>query len=206
MAAPKVFISYSHDSPEHKAWALNLATNLRNNGVDAILDQWDLVFGQDVSVFMQDGIVSADRVLMICSEQYVIKAEAGVGGVGFERLIVTAEVVQSIDTKKFIPLVRGNISNKKIPVFLGPRLYIDFSDDANFTSKMDDLLRELLGAPALTKPPVGPNPFSGETQKTVEPMRDVGPTGVTKTGVQILSDNWFEKERTKCYGDSAFNS
>ena len=121
MAAPKVFISYSHDSPEHKAWALNLATNLRNNGVDAILDQWDLVFGQDVSVFMQDGIVSADRVLMICSEQYVIKAEAGVGGVGFERLIVTAEVVQSIDTKKFIPLVRGNISNKKIPVFLGLR-------------------------------------------------------------------------------------
>lgn len=197
MIVPKVFISYSHDSPEHKAWALKLATDLRSNGVDAILDQWDLVFGQDVSAFMQDGIVSADRVLMICSEQYVIKAEAGVGGVGFERLIVTAEVVQSIDTKKFIPIVRGNTVARKIPVFLGPRLYVDFSDDANYTSKMDELLRELLGAPVLTKPPVGLNPFSGETPKTVQPMREAGPTGVTKNGTQILSDKWFENEQTK---------
>ncbi len=44
---PKVFISYSHDSDEHKKWVLNLATKLRRHGVDAILDQWDLRIGQD---------------------------------------------------------------------------------------------------------------------------------------------------------------
>jgi hypothetical protein len=98
MAAPKAFISYSHDSPEHKAWALKLGSDLRAKGIDVVLDQWDLVPGQDVSLFMQKGIAEADRALMICSANYVQKAEAGVGGVGFERLIVTAEVIQSIDT------------------------------------------------------------------------------------------------------------
>ena len=105
MKAPSVFISYSHDSEDHKGWVLRLATHLRERGVDATLNQWELVPGQDVVAFMQKGILEADRVLLVCSSNYVSKAEAGSGGVGFERLIVTAEVVQNIDTKKFIPLV-----------------------------------------------------------------------------------------------------
>src|SRR4051794_3888038 len=104
MPAPKVFISYSHDSSDHKAWALRVATSLRDFGIDATLDQWDLVPGQDVSAFMVDGIRTADRVVMICTGTYVAKAEAGKGGVGYERLIVTAEVVAKIDTIKFIPI------------------------------------------------------------------------------------------------------
>jgi histidyl-tRNA synthetase len=39
MSAPSVFISYSHDSAEHKAWVLKLATDLRAAGIDASLDQ-----------------------------------------------------------------------------------------------------------------------------------------------------------------------
>lgn len=195
MSAPKVFLSYSHDSPEHKEWVLKLATDLRNNGVDATLDQWELVPGQDVTAFMQNGIVSADRVLMVCSDTYVSKAEAGVGGVGFERLIVTAEVVQSIDTKKFIPLVRGNSGATKVPRFLGPRLYIDFTDDTAYLAKREELLRELLGAPAAVKPPLGASPFSGEAPKGEEPMRVTGPTGITKSGAPVLSEGWFESER-----------
>ena len=42
MPEPVVFVSYSHDSEAHKAWVLKLATDLRSNGVDAILDVWDL--------------------------------------------------------------------------------------------------------------------------------------------------------------------
>ena len=106
MGTPKIFISYSHDSPEHKDWVLQLATDLRKNSVDASLDQWDLSLGQDVAAFMQKGIIESDRVLLICSENYVARAESGLGGVGYERLIVTADVVQNIDTKKFIPVVR----------------------------------------------------------------------------------------------------
>src|SRR5215510_7410388 len=39
---PKVFISYSHDSTPHKRWVSELATQLQNNGIDTILDQWEL--------------------------------------------------------------------------------------------------------------------------------------------------------------------
>lgn len=92
MRAPKVFVSYSHDSPDHKKWTLKLATDLRGHGIDVTLDQWDLAPGQDVSMFMQKGISGSDRVLMICSAAYVEKAEAGTGGVGFERLIVTQKL------------------------------------------------------------------------------------------------------------------
>src|ERR1051326_4248455 len=77
--APKAFISYSHDSPEHEQWVLRLASDLRSMGVDVVLDQWDLVPGQDVSMFMQRGIAEADRVVLVCSSRYVSKSDAGIG-------------------------------------------------------------------------------------------------------------------------------
>lgn len=186
MSAPKVFISYSHDSQEHKTWVLKLAEDLRKNGVDASLDQWDLVPGQDIAAFMQRGIIDSDRVLLICTNTYVQKAEAGSGGAGYERLIITADLVQKIDTKKFIPIVRNNNLITKVPSFLGPRLHIDFSDDMLYEERIEDLLRELLGAPALEKPPLGSNPFSGHPTRTVAPARQAGPTGVTPEGVRVF--------------------
>jgi hypothetical protein len=90
--APKVFISYSHDTEAHDKWVLDLASDLRKNGVDAVLDQWDLSLGQDTSMFMQRGILDSDRVILVCTDRYVTRAEGGTGGVGYERLVVTAEV------------------------------------------------------------------------------------------------------------------
>ena len=192
---PSVFISYSHDSAEHKAWALKLATDLRNSGIDATIDQWDLVPGQDVAAFMQRGITTTDRVLLLCSDIYVGKADGGHGGVGYERLIVTAEVVEAIETKKFIPLVRNNPNKTKTPKFLGPRFYIDFSVDADYSLSLEALCREVLGEPANKKPPLGINPFSGEIPKAVEPVRAVGLTGAGATGESVLSGTWFESQR-----------
>jgi hypothetical protein len=36
---PTVFISYSHDSIEHKKWVLNLANKFRNDAIEVKLDQ-----------------------------------------------------------------------------------------------------------------------------------------------------------------------
>lgn len=189
MTPPKVFISYSHDSEVHKDWVRTFATDLRNGGIDAILDQWRLKPGQDIAAFMQHGIIDSDRVLLVCSEEYVRKAEGGAGGVGYERLIVTAELVANIDTRKFIPLLRNNPS-ERLPVFLGPRLFIDFSKDDLYTSRLDQVLRELLGAPSSVEPPIGPNPFSGASPPKHLP-RSVGPTGLAPSGAPVLEDQWF---------------
>ncbi|HRD65515.1 MAG TPA: toll/interleukin-1 receptor domain-containing protein [Candidatus Competibacter sp.] len=82
---PKVFISYSHDSTEHKRWVLEFATTLRQRGVDAILDQWELKPGDDLPHFMETQLDQADFALMICTQKYVAKANAGAGGVGYEK-------------------------------------------------------------------------------------------------------------------------
>lgn len=194
MAAPTVFISYSHDSPAHKAWVLRLASDLQSNGVEVTLDQWDLRLGQDLSMFMQRGISASDRVLLVCTETYVEKAEAGTGGVGYERLIVTAEVVASIDTRKFVPIVRDNLRPIKVPAFLGPRLYADFSDDAQYNAQLETLLRDLLNNPMAAKPPLGSSPFSGEAAPPSVPARAVGSTGLTGSGIRLLDEGWFEGE------------
>lgn len=196
--APKAFISYSHDNSKHSSWVLTLATDLRAVGVDVVLDQWDLVPGQDITLFMQKGISSADRVILVCSSPYVSKAEEGKGGVGFERLIVTGEVVKSIDTIKFIPILRGNDSAKKLPSFLGPRLYIDFSNDADYQVKLVELARQIHGAPAISRPSLGPNPFSGALANV---KSDASlPVGALSPKEKSLSNEWFKQEAGRARG------
>ncbi len=156
---PKVFISYSHDSPEHKQWVSELAAQLRRNGIDAILDQWDLGLGDDVTRFMERGIVDADRVLVICTDKYVSKANADEGGVGYERMIVNSELVQNLGTDKFIPIIRQASGKEKTPTFLGTRVYADFRNDNQFDAECEKLIRELHEMPIIEKPPLGKSPF-----------------------------------------------
>ena len=40
MSTTRVFISYSHDSPEHKTRVLEFAQALRRDGIDVELDQF----------------------------------------------------------------------------------------------------------------------------------------------------------------------
>ena len=171
---PKVFISYSHDNPDHKKWVAELAIKLAENGIDTILDQWDLSPGDDLAAFMERGVTEVDRVLVICSSNYVSKANAGVGGVGYEKMIVNSELVNNLGTNKFIPIIRENADEQKIPKFFGARLYIDFIDDASFDNTFEELLRELHSEPVLKKPAIGKNPFSksplGAETKPVEKM------------------------------------
>ena len=195
--APKAFISYSHDSLAHKDWVLKLGSDLRARGVDVVLDQWDLVAGQDVSLFMQRGISEADRVIMVCSSAYVTKSEQGVGGVGYERLIVTAEVVNSIDTVKFIPILRGVGRSKRTPSFLGPRVYIDFENDSEYELKLIELARQIHSAPAISKPPLGTNPFSGAP---ITSMVTINPANAPVTVDKSLNDRWFSDEKARAQG------
>ena len=42
---PTCFLSYSWDSDEHREWVRALATRLREDGVEALLDQFQLAPG-----------------------------------------------------------------------------------------------------------------------------------------------------------------
>ena len=174
MSIPKVFVSYSHDSLEHKKWVLDLATKLRNNGVDASLDQWDLQPGDDLPAFMERNLSAADRVLMVCTTPYVEKANSGKGGVGYEKMIITSDLMQNIDSRKIIPVIRQHGSSD-VPTFLKSKLYLDFSRSDQMEFSFDELVRTIHGKPLFEKPPIGHNPFQPKTEdlpeKTGDPIR-----------------------------------
>jgi hypothetical protein len=155
---PRVFISYSHDSEEHKDWIRQLAERLTVDGVSVVLDQWEIGPGHDVTAFMERGLTDSDWVLIICTEDYVRKANTLKGGVGYERMIVTAEVAGNLETNKFIPVLRTERS-ESIPRFLGARIYVDLRGDGINDREYDLLLRALHGMPRHAKPEVGQNPF-----------------------------------------------
>ena len=90
----RVFISYSHDSQDHKDWVRGLGEYLTHNGIEVLLDQWDVAFGDDLAAFMEKGIRKTDRVIMVCTDAYIGKANNGTGGVGYEKTIATAEILR----------------------------------------------------------------------------------------------------------------
>jgi len=156
---PIVFISYSHDSEDHLSWVLQLATRLRSNGVDVKLDRWDLKFGSSLTNFMDQGLSSSRRVLCICSDKYVQKANSGLGGVGYEKQIISSEFLSDTNKEWVLPVIRNNPSDKKLPTFLSGRLYLDFDNEEEYESNYESIIRDLLDFPLLERPPIGQNPF-----------------------------------------------
>jgi TIR domain len=171
---PKVFISYSHDSEPHKDWVLRLATRLVANGVDVVLDQWDLTLGSDLPRFMEMGLTDAQRVLAVCTEPYVAKANIGRGGVGYEKMILTAHLIQDIVRDRIVPIIRANTLIPPVPTFLEPRVYIDFRNDVQYENRYGELLRDIHGQQSKPRPPLGANPFTASPSPT-DPLLSFGP-------------------------------
>jgi hypothetical protein len=183
---PKVFVSYSHDSDEHIDWVRRLAERLCANGVDTILDQWDTSPGDDVTWFMERGLADSDRVLIICTKEYLNKANNLKGGVGYERMIITAEVARNLETKKFIPIVRSK-QKEVLPGFIGNRIYVDFGTATDINDiPFELLLRSLHGAPKYRKPPLGQNPYlKGENvSDNIEGVKKIPPNSNTAARVK----------------------
>lgn len=155
---PSVFMSYSHDSPQHKEWVAELATRLRKEGgADVILDQWDTEHGDDLVKFMEKSVIDVDRVLMVCTTAYVQKANDGKGGVGYETMVVTGEMVHDLGTTKFIPIIPPENTNATVPTCVSTRKYVDLRKHEVAESAFDELVRSLHHIGSLMKPPVALN-------------------------------------------------
>lgn len=157
---PKAFMSYSHDSDEHIEWVAELSTRLRSAGIEVIFDQWDLDFGQDITMFMEESVTNADWVLLICTEQYTLKANDRKGGVGYESMIVTGELAENLPTSKFIPIVKQLRGEPSLPKWLRTRLYADLSNSERYEQNFKSLVAQIHNYPRRVKPPLGPIPIN----------------------------------------------
>lgn len=157
---PKIFISYAWGNKEVKDRVKELVERLRHDGVDVVLDIWDLKEGQDKYAFMEQSVndETIDRVLIICDKVYKNKADNREGGVGDETVIISPEVYKHNQQSKYIPVIfeRDENGETYIPTYISSRMYIEFS--LGNEDDYEQLLRMLYEKPLNKKPPLGEMP------------------------------------------------
>lgn len=157
---PLCFISYSGDNKLHKAWVRKLAKDLVKNGVQTILDQWDLQPGMDLPQFMETSIRQSDYVVLVCTPAFARKANAGVGGTGYEKSIIIGEIfTKGKEPGKFIPILRRGTRETAVPSYLKSKYYVDFTNDKEYSDKLEQLLRVIFQEPEDKRPALGTPPF-----------------------------------------------
>jgi len=172
MENPRLFISYSWSNPDHEAWVLQLATELRETGVDVILDKWDLKEGHDANAFMEKMVSdpSIKKVALICDKVYAEKTDGRRGGVGTEAQIISGEIYAKETQDKFVAVVRERDPEGKayLPVYYKSRIYIDLSDPSDYAKNFERLLRWVYDRPLYEKPTIGATPaFLDEGRQSV---------------------------------------
>lgn len=162
MTAPKLFISYCWSTSEGDQWVIDLATGLRESGIDVILDKWDLKEGHDATAFMEKMVTDPEikKVAMICDEKYATKADGRSGGVGTETQIISKKVYENQAQEKFVAVVRekDEDGNAYLPTYYSSRIYIDLSDADRYTGEFERLLRWVFDKPLYVKPELGTRP------------------------------------------------
>lgn len=155
-----VFISYSWDDEDHKSWVLNLADKLaKDGGVFAILDRYDLKASKSMTYFMEKSVQEADKVLLIMTPNYKLKADNRIGGVGYEYSMISQEFYEKLENEKFIPVLRKGNYLESSPKFIKGVLSHDMTNDAKFESDFTELLRLIYEEPEIVRPVRGKKPI-----------------------------------------------
>lgn len=162
MIAPKLFISYSWTNSVHEKWVLNLSTELRESGVDVILDKWELREGNDKILFMEKMVNDPEvkKVVMVCDELYMEKANGRKGGVGTETQIISKEIYENQSQDKFVAVLpRKDLNgNPFLPTYYNSRIFIDLSEEERYAENFEQLLRWIFDKPLNKKPELGKIP------------------------------------------------
>lgn len=109
--APRLFISYSHDSREHEDRVRALADRLRGDGVDAVIDQYDTAPPDGWPVWMDREIQKADFVGLVCTETYLRRVEGrespgkGRGVLWEAKLVYNHLYLADTAVQKFVPIL-----------------------------------------------------------------------------------------------------
>lgn len=181
---PRVFITYSHDSPAHIANVISLAQDLRDCGIDAWIDEFEQPPPLNWPQWMIDQIRDADYVLVVCTETYLRrfeqKEEPDTGrGVTWEGTIITAEQYQGVEREmnhqKFIPVLVSEEDARYIPIQISSRSRYIIGTEGD--RDLDDLLRHLTNQPRVIPNPLGPIPH-------LPPIGELGHPGPTSEDVK----------------------
>ena len=119
-----VFISYSHDSPEHDTSVLALANRLRADGIDAILDQFESSPPEGWELWGQRQIQVARFVVMVCTPNYRWRfdgeEESGKGLGATSETGIIRQILYDAGgvNEKFLPVLLTDGDSAHIPLAL----------------------------------------------------------------------------------------
>jgi TIR domain len=144
-------LSYSHDGPEHERWVSDLATRLRQDGIETVLDQWEVEPSDHLPEFMEKAVRENDFVVMICTPRYKERLDQRIGGVGYEGDIITSELLKDRNHRKFKPVLRSGDWYEAAPSSLNAKAFVDLRGEPYPEEQYRQLRESLLGT--RPKPP-----------------------------------------------------
>ena len=118
---PRVFISYSHDSSEHEMKVCTFANRLREDGIEALIDQYCPNPPDGWPIWMEREIDRADFILVICSPVYLRRAERrespgkGRGALWETKLIYNHLYSKDYEEQRLIPVLFDGAATTDIP-------------------------------------------------------------------------------------------
>lgn len=139
------FISYSRDNNSHVAKVRSLANKLIRSGFIVKFDEFDLKGGDDVAHFMERAVVDSDKIILICTPSFAEKANKGIKGAGYEKMIITGELLRSFDVSgnKLIPLIFSGSNETAIPTFVNSKKNINHKDKNSYKELTDALVKNI---------------------------------------------------------------
>lgn len=152
----KTFISYSHDSMDHKRLVLGFANQLREQGIDCTIDQYEESPDEGWIEWMEKNISTSSYVLVVCTKGYLDKLyqkNTTIGkGVKWEGAIINQEIYDNEGkNRRFIPVFFGNENRNFIPRVLKSFTHYNLMNEFDY----EKLYRRLTKQPAIRKPPLG---------------------------------------------------
>ena len=200
---PKAFVS--HSSKDKKRFVLDFATRLRERGIDAWLDKWEMLLGYNrVDIIFEEGIKNFKAVSIILSKHSIdspwVKEELDVG------------VVQKIQKQtRFIPIIIDE--DIEIPTVLSATLWKKIPNLESYDDEFEEIVNAILGI--AEKPPLGDLPKYAFEMTTigslsqidskilkliVEYLLETNPWTGLSTGLELASlwtDNEIPKEQVE---------
>jgi len=144
-SSPKVFIS--HSGGDKQRFVLKFAERLRNNGIAAWLDVWEMLPGDSlVEKIWNEGLKGSDAVIVVLSNH-------SVGSKWVLEELNTAMVKKILDKTKLIPV---RLESCEVPECVRSTVWVDIPDLENYEPQFERVVNAVFGQ--LDKPPVGPPP------------------------------------------------
>lgn len=170
---PKVFISYAWSGKEYENMVLAFASKLMSDGINVVIDKWDLSEGNDTYAYMEKCVndETITNVLILLDPTYAEKANKNIGGVGTETQIISSKVYKQVDQNKFIPIVmkRNEDGSVSKPTYLQGRLHFDLTNENEYDLNYKKLVKFLYGEEYYEKPELGTKPTWVNEKISIDP-------------------------------------